>query len=49
MAQKEWRAGAACPRAIIPNVLDFETPPPVLDDYNREFPPRDRIAGGMTG
>lgn len=37
MAQKELARRCSLPSAIIPNVLDFETPPPVLDDYNRDF------------
>ncbi|MBI5380864.1 MAG: glycosyltransferase family 4 protein [Opitutae bacterium] len=37
MAQKELARRCSLPSAIIPNVLDFETPPPELDDYNRDL------------
>jgi len=37
MAQKELARRCSLPSAIIPNVLDFETPPPGLDDYNRDL------------
>ncbi len=37
MAQKELARRCSLPSAIIPNVLDFETPPPALDDYNRDL------------
>ncbi len=37
MAQKELARRCSLPSAIIPNVLDFETPPPRLDDYNRDL------------
>lgn len=34
MAQKELARRFGIPSQIIPNVLDFETPPPGLDEYN---------------
>ncbi len=37
MAQKELARRCGLPSAIIPNVLDFETPPPGVDDYNRDL------------
>jgi glycosyltransferase involved in cell wall biosynthesis len=37
MAQKELARRFGIPSQIIPNVLDFETPPPGLDDYNRDL------------
>jgi glycosyltransferase involved in cell wall biosynthesis len=37
MAQKELARRCGLPSAIIPNVVDFETPPPHLDDYNRDL------------
>jgi glycosyltransferase involved in cell wall biosynthesis len=37
MAQKEMARRCSRSAAIIPNVLDFETPPPGLDDYNRDL------------
>jgi glycosyltransferase involved in cell wall biosynthesis len=37
MAQKELARRCGLPSAIIPNVLDFETPPSGVDDYNRDF------------
>lgn len=36
MAQKELARRCGLSSSIIPNVLDFETPPPGLDDYNRD-------------
>ncbi|HNQ73692.1 MAG TPA: glycosyltransferase family 4 protein [Verrucomicrobiota bacterium] len=36
MAQKELARRCSLPSAIIPNVLDYETPAPGLDDYNRD-------------
>jgi glycosyltransferase involved in cell wall biosynthesis len=36
MAQKELARRCSLASAIIPNVLDFETPAPGLDDYNRD-------------
>jgi glycosyltransferase involved in cell wall biosynthesis len=37
MAQKELARRCSLSSVIIPNVLDFETPPPGLDDYNRDL------------
>lgn len=37
MQQKELARRLGIPSQIIPNVLDFETPPPGLDDYNRDL------------
>ncbi|MCX7871920.1 MAG: glycosyltransferase family 4 protein [Verrucomicrobiae bacterium] len=37
MAQKELARRLGIPSAIIPNVLEFETPPPGVDDFNRDF------------
>jgi glycosyltransferase involved in cell wall biosynthesis len=37
MAQKELARRLGIPSQIIPNVLDFETPPPGLDDFNRDL------------
>lgn len=37
MAQKELARRCSRSAAIIPNVLDFETPAPALDDYNRDL------------
>ena len=37
MAQKELARRCSLPSAIIPNVLDFETPPPGIDDYNSDL------------
>jgi glycosyltransferase involved in cell wall biosynthesis len=37
MAQKELARRLGIPSQIIPNVLDFEAPPPGLDDYNRDL------------
>lgn len=37
MAQKELARRFGIPSQIIPNVLDFETPPPRFDDYNRDL------------
>lgn len=37
MAQKELARRLGIPSQIIPNVIDFETPPPRLDDYNRDL------------
>lgn len=36
MAQKELARRCSLPASIIPNVLDFETPAPGFDDYNRD-------------
>lgn len=37
MAQKELARRCSLPSAIIPNILDFETPPPRHDDYNADL------------
>src|SRR5439155_21049736 len=37
MAQKELARRCSLPSAIIPNVVDFETPPPGIDDYNADL------------
>ncbi len=37
MAQKELARRLGIPSQVIPNVLEFETPPPGLDDYNRDL------------
>jgi len=37
MAQKEMARRCSRSAAIIPNVFDFETPAPGLDDYNRDL------------
>lgn len=37
MAQKEMARRCSLPSAIIPNVLDYETPAPGLDDYNGDL------------
>jgi len=37
MAQKELARRCGLGSTIIPNVLEFETPPPGLDDYNRDL------------
>ena len=37
MAQKELARRCSLPSVIVPNILDFETPPPGLDDYNRDL------------
>jgi glycosyltransferase involved in cell wall biosynthesis len=37
MAQKELARRFGIPSQIIPNILDFETPPPGIDDYNRDL------------
>lgn len=37
MAQKELARRCSLPSAVIPNVLDYETPPPGIDDYNRDL------------
>ncbi|MBM3882521.1 MAG: glycosyltransferase family 4 protein [Verrucomicrobia bacterium] len=37
MAQKELARRLGIPSQIIPNVLEFEVPPPGLDDYNRDL------------
>ena len=37
MQQKELARRLGIPSQVIPNVLDFETPPPGVDDYNRDL------------
>jgi mannosylglucosylglycerate synthase len=37
MAQRELARRLGIPSQIIPNIIDFETPPPKLDDYNRDL------------
>ena len=37
MAQKELARRLGIPSTIIPNIIDFETPPPLVDDYTRDF------------
>ncbi len=37
MAQKELARRLGLPSAIIPNVLDYETPPPGIDGYNADL------------
>lgn len=37
MAQKELARRLGIPSQVIPNVLEFESPPPGLDDYNRDL------------
>ncbi|MBI4661488.1 MAG: glycosyltransferase family 4 protein [Verrucomicrobia bacterium] len=37
MAQKELARRLGIPSTVIPNVLDFETPPPGRDDYNADL------------
>lgn len=37
MAQKELARRLGIPSQIIPNVLDFETPPPGIDNYSADF------------
>lgn len=37
MQQKELARRLGIASQVIPNVLDFETPPPGLDDYNRDL------------
>jgi glycosyltransferase involved in cell wall biosynthesis len=37
MQQKELARRLGIPSQVIPNVLDFETAPPGLDDYNRDL------------
>ncbi|MBL9127201.1 MAG: glycosyltransferase family 4 protein [Verrucomicrobiales bacterium] len=37
MAQRELARRLGIPSQIIPNVLDFETPPPGIDDYNADL------------
>lgn len=37
LAQKELARRLGIPSVVIPNVLDFETPPPGIDEYNCDF------------
>lgn len=37
MAQKELARRLGIPSQVIPNILDFETPPPGIDDYNADL------------
>jgi len=37
MGQKELARRCGLPSVIIPNVLEFEVPPPGVDDYNRDL------------
>jgi glycosyltransferase involved in cell wall biosynthesis len=37
MAQKELARRCSLSSVVIPNILDFETPPPALDDYSRDL------------
>ena len=37
MAQKELARRLGIPSAIIPNIIEFEAPPPGLDDYNSDL------------
>jgi glycosyltransferase involved in cell wall biosynthesis len=37
MAQKELARRCSLSSVVIPNVLDFETPPPGIDDYNADL------------
>ena len=37
MAQKELARRCSLASSIIPNILDFETPPPGVDDYNADL------------
>jgi hypothetical protein len=37
MQQKELARRYGQASTIIPNVIDFETPPPELDEYSRDF------------
>jgi mannosylglucosylglycerate synthase len=37
MGQKELARRFGLPSVVIPNVLDFETPPPKVDDYTRDL------------
>lgn len=37
LAQRDLLARRGIPSAVIPNVIDFETPPPGIDDFNRDF------------
>jgi glycosyltransferase involved in cell wall biosynthesis len=37
MGQKELARRFGLPSTVIPNILDFETPPPGIDDYNADL------------
>lgn len=37
MAQKELARRCSRSSVVIPNIIDFETPPPGIDDYNRDL------------
>ena len=37
MAQKELARRCSLSSVVIPNILDFETPPPGIDDYSRDL------------
>jgi glycosyltransferase involved in cell wall biosynthesis len=37
MGQKELARRCGLPSTVIPNIVDFETPPPGLDDYNADL------------
>ena len=37
MAQKELARRYGLPSALVPNVLDFDTPPPGIDSYTKDF------------
>jgi glycosyltransferase involved in cell wall biosynthesis len=37
MAQKELARRCSLSSVVIPNILDFETPPPPMDDYNADL------------
>jgi mannosylglucosylglycerate synthase len=37
MAQKELARRFGLPSSVIPNIIDFETPPPGIDDYNADL------------
>ena len=39
LAQRDLKTFRGIPSVVVPNVLDFDTPPPGLDDYNRDFRP----------
>ena len=46
MAQKELARRLGIPSTIIPNIVDFETAPPRVDDYTRDFRREIGIADG---
>ncbi|MDI1249446.1 MAG: glycosyltransferase family 4 protein [Lacunisphaera sp.] len=37
MAQKELARRCSLSSVVVPNIIDFETPPPGIDDYNRDL------------